>query len=144
MTASATPDSPFATRTIAELLDRQGHGDEAAAIRRELAYRAEKSATPVADSRREQLIATLERWLENLRRDPPMSFTSALRSIVDECGGGIGAALMGSDGIAIDQVEATRAGRGARRRRRARATRSPRSASSSAASSTRRARRPTR
>ena len=63
-------DSPFATRTMAELLDRQGHGDEAAAIRRELTYRAEKSATPVNDSRREQLIATLERWLENLRRDP--------------------------------------------------------------------------
>jgi predicted regulator of Ras-like GTPase activity (Roadblock/LC7/MglB family) len=35
-----------------------------------------------------------------------MSFTSALRSIVDECGGGVGAALMGSDGIAIEQVEA--------------------------------------
>lgn len=35
-----------------------------------------------------------------------MSFTAALRSIVDECGGGVGAALMGSDGIAIDQVEA--------------------------------------
>jgi predicted regulator of Ras-like GTPase activity (Roadblock/LC7/MglB family) len=36
-----------------------------------------------------------------------MSFTRALRSIVDEAGGGIGAALMGSDGIAIDQVEAS-------------------------------------
>lgn len=36
-----------------------------------------------------------------------MSFTAALRSIVDECGGGVGAALMGSDGIPIDQVEAT-------------------------------------
>jgi predicted regulator of Ras-like GTPase activity (Roadblock/LC7/MglB family) len=35
-----------------------------------------------------------------------MSFSSALRSIVDECGGGVGAALMGSDGIAIEQVEA--------------------------------------
>jgi predicted regulator of Ras-like GTPase activity (Roadblock/LC7/MglB family) len=39
-----------------------------------------------------------------------MSFTSALRSIVDESGGGIGAALMGSDGIAIDQVEASAPG----------------------------------
>lgn len=64
-----TPDSPFATRTVAELLDRQGHGDEAAAIRRELTYRAEKSAPPLGETRREQLIATLERWLENLRRD---------------------------------------------------------------------------
>jgi len=35
-----------------------------------------------------------------------MSFASLLRKIVDECGGGIGAALMGPDGIAIDQVAA--------------------------------------
>jgi predicted regulator of Ras-like GTPase activity (Roadblock/LC7/MglB family) len=35
-----------------------------------------------------------------------MNFTSTLRTIVDECGGGIGAALMGSDGIPIEQVEA--------------------------------------
>jgi predicted regulator of Ras-like GTPase activity (Roadblock/LC7/MglB family) len=35
-----------------------------------------------------------------------MSFTSTLRILADECGGGIGAALMGSDGIAIEQVEA--------------------------------------
>ena len=36
-----------------------------------------------------------------------MSFASVLRTIVDECGGGVGAALLGSDGIAIEQVEAT-------------------------------------
>jgi predicted regulator of Ras-like GTPase activity (Roadblock/LC7/MglB family) len=36
-----------------------------------------------------------------------MNFTSALRSIVDGCGGGIGAALMGGDGIPIEQVEAS-------------------------------------
>ena len=65
----AIPDSPFATRTVADLLDRQGHGDHAAAIRRELTYRAEKSVSPLGETRREQLIATLERWLENLRRD---------------------------------------------------------------------------
>ena len=35
-----------------------------------------------------------------------MSFANVLRTIVDDCGGGIGAALMGSDGIPIDQVEA--------------------------------------
>jgi len=35
-----------------------------------------------------------------------MSFSSILRSIVDGCGGGLGAALMGNDGIAIDQVTA--------------------------------------
>ncbi|HVP31042.1 MAG TPA: roadblock/LC7 domain-containing protein [Myxococcota bacterium] len=36
-----------------------------------------------------------------------MSFSSILRSIVDGCGGGLGAALMGNDGIAIDQVTAS-------------------------------------
>ncbi|MCG8588648.1 MAG: hypothetical protein MJE66_05090 [Proteobacteria bacterium] len=34
-----------------------------------------------------------------------MSFDSILRSILDECGGGIGAALMGVDGIPIEQVQ---------------------------------------
>lgn len=32
-----------------------------------------------------------------------MSFGVILRSIVEECGGGIGAVLMGADGIAIDE-----------------------------------------
>lgn len=32
-----------------------------------------------------------------------MSFRSILREIVEDCGGGVGAALMGSDGIAIDE-----------------------------------------
>jgi predicted regulator of Ras-like GTPase activity (Roadblock/LC7/MglB family) len=33
-----------------------------------------------------------------------MSFAGILREIVEGCGGGIGAALMGNDGIAIEQV----------------------------------------
>jgi predicted regulator of Ras-like GTPase activity (Roadblock/LC7/MglB family) len=33
-----------------------------------------------------------------------MSFASILRTIVEGCGGGLGAALMGSDGIPIEQV----------------------------------------
>lgn len=37
-----------------------------------------------------------------------MSFAAVLRKIVDECGGGLGAALMGNDGIPIEQVAATR------------------------------------
>ncbi len=32
-----------------------------------------------------------------------MNFSAVLRTIVEECGGGIGAALMGNDGIPIDQ-----------------------------------------
>ena len=35
-----------------------------------------------------------------------MSFESALREIVEGCGGGIAAALMGIDGIPIEQVSA--------------------------------------
>ena len=66
----ADPDSPFATQTVAELLERQGHRAEAAALREELSRRAEPAGTaaPLADAQRERVIATLERWLENLRR----------------------------------------------------------------------------
>jgi len=38
-----------------------------------------------------------------------MSFQPILRSIVDECGGGLGIALMGPDGIPIDQTLAATA-----------------------------------
>jgi predicted regulator of Ras-like GTPase activity (Roadblock/LC7/MglB family) len=37
----------------------------------------------------------------------PMSFASILQEIVDGCGGGLAAALMGADGIPIEQVEAS-------------------------------------
>jgi predicted regulator of Ras-like GTPase activity (Roadblock/LC7/MglB family) len=37
-----------------------------------------------------------------------MSFESVLQSIVDECGGGWSAALMGLDGISITEVSASR------------------------------------
>jgi len=36
-----------------------------------------------------------------------MSFSDLLTKIVEECGGGIGVALMGADGIAIDQQMAS-------------------------------------
>jgi predicted regulator of Ras-like GTPase activity (Roadblock/LC7/MglB family) len=38
-----------------------------------------------------------------------MNFVALLREIVDGCGGGIGAALMGNDGIPIEQVGASAA-----------------------------------
>jgi len=41
-----------------------------------------------------------------------MSFASILQEIVDECGGGLAAALMGADGIPIEQVEASGGVRG--------------------------------
>jgi len=67
----ADPDSPFATPTVASLLESQGHGAEAAALREELARRSrgEAPASAAAEgAQRERVIATLERWLENLRR----------------------------------------------------------------------------
>ena len=36
-----------------------------------------------------------------------MSFDVILRKIVEECGGGIGVALMGNDGIPIEQIDLT-------------------------------------
>lgn len=39
-----------------------------------------------------------------------MSFERILQTIVDDCGGGLGAALMGLDGIAIAQVRAQASG----------------------------------
>jgi len=36
-----------------------------------------------------------------------MNFAAILRILADECGGGIGAALLGNDGIPIEQVLAT-------------------------------------
>ena len=35
-----------------------------------------------------------------------MSFASILKTVVEECGGGVGIALMGSDGIPVEQVMA--------------------------------------
>ena len=35
-----------------------------------------------------------------------MSFTSILQEIVENCGGGLGAALMGNDGIPIEEITA--------------------------------------
>ena len=41
-----------------------------------------------------------------------MSFHEVLQTLVSESGGGLAAALMGADGIPIDQVETTAAGDG--------------------------------
>jgi tetratricopeptide (TPR) repeat protein len=56
--------SPFATHTVADLLERQGHGSEAQALRAAIGRRG---ATP-GDAGGDRVIATLERWLDNLRR----------------------------------------------------------------------------
>ncbi len=58
------PDPLYATATVAELLEEQGHGEEAAEIRRGL-----EPAAPAADEKdRGRVLPTLERWLDTLRR----------------------------------------------------------------------------
>lgn len=57
-------DSPYATATIAGLLDDQGHGHEADAIRRGL----ETPPTARSEEQGGIVLSTLERWLDTLRR----------------------------------------------------------------------------
>ncbi len=54
------PESAFATETVAELLERQGHADDASRIRAAL-----------GETGRDHAIETLEGWLDNLRRGRP-------------------------------------------------------------------------
>jgi hypothetical protein len=59
----------FATGTMAELLERQGDAEGARRIRASLADR--ETRAPAASLRRrdrERIVATLERWLSNVRR----------------------------------------------------------------------------
>ena len=62
----ADPASPFRTRTMASLLERQGDRDAARAIRASLAPREE--AAPSRGRRKDDVLGTLERWLGRLRR----------------------------------------------------------------------------
>jgi hypothetical protein len=72
-------DSPFATETVAELLEKQDRRGEARAMRDVLDHPAAGAtgATHSTDpgvaiqdamNHRARVIARLERWLENLRR----------------------------------------------------------------------------
>lgn len=61
-------DSPFATRTFADLLERQGHGAEAESLRHQL-ERGTLQETPEAPAGdRGRALDVLERWLRNLDR----------------------------------------------------------------------------
>jgi tetratricopeptide (TPR) repeat protein len=62
----AEPDSPFATETVAGLLERQGHEGRARAVRDVISQRS--LAPEQGSDERGRVIQTLERWLENLRR----------------------------------------------------------------------------
>ena len=60
------PDSPFATETVAHLLESQGDSGRARAIRRALT--GEVAEAELSPGERKRWVATLERWLDNLRR----------------------------------------------------------------------------
>ena len=59
--------SPFATATMASLLEEQGHADEARALRAAIDGETEHART-AARTDRDRIVETLELWLENLRR----------------------------------------------------------------------------
>jgi hypothetical protein len=69
-------DSPFATETMADLLEQQDHHGDAQAVRQVLeppeapgTLAAGQGVAPHDSmNHRARVIATLERWLENLRR----------------------------------------------------------------------------
>jgi hypothetical protein len=66
------PPPAFATSTMAELLERQGDLDGARRIRDSLARRGPRSETRPGPGRRPErgrVVATLERWLANVRRE---------------------------------------------------------------------------
>ena len=58
--------SPFATETVANLLERQGDPARARAIRRN--FEREMADASLEPEERKRWIATLEDWLDNLRR----------------------------------------------------------------------------
>ena len=62
-------DSPFATRTMAELLERQGDRAGAARIRSRLEGERGPSAGSPANDPRGRVLRELERWLANLRKE---------------------------------------------------------------------------
>jgi tetratricopeptide (TPR) repeat protein len=74
----SAPESPFATATMAGLLERQGHAAEARAVRERAAARPDDSGRTTSPAHlapgdakareRARILATFERWLENLRR----------------------------------------------------------------------------
>ncbi len=60
--------SPFATQTVADLLEQQGDPEGARQLRTSLGQDEGADPTATAPASGEESIATLERWLGNLRR----------------------------------------------------------------------------
>jgi hypothetical protein len=60
--------SPFATETVASLLERQGQRERADEVRSAARARGQFREQRLDEARRERVVATLSRWLDNLRR----------------------------------------------------------------------------
>ncbi len=60
--------SPFATQTVADLLEQQGDSEGARQLRRSLGQGEGADSAVMASASAQVSIATLERWLGNLRR----------------------------------------------------------------------------
>jgi hypothetical protein len=60
--------SPFATETVADLLERQGQRQRADQVRTAARARGQFREQRLDEARRERVVATLSRWLDNLRR----------------------------------------------------------------------------
>ncbi len=61
-------ESPFATETIATLLESQGQSERASEVRSAARMRGQFREARLDEARRERVVATLSRWLDNLRR----------------------------------------------------------------------------
>ena len=66
-TDALAPGSAFATESMAALLERQGDDAGAARIRGSLAGEAPRDEDPESPPNRVRVVATLERWLANIR-----------------------------------------------------------------------------
>jgi hypothetical protein len=64
----ASEASPFATETVASLLENQGQSARAEEVRVAARRRGRFRDVRMEEARRERVVATLGRWLENLRR----------------------------------------------------------------------------
>ena len=64
----ASEASPFATETVATLLERQGQNERAEEVRVAARRRGQFREASLDEGRRDRVVATLEHWLENLRR----------------------------------------------------------------------------
>ena len=66
---AAQPGAPFATHTMAELLEKQGDPETASKLRASIGEQA--GVEPPVSRRRSEIIGELERWLGNLRGQQP-------------------------------------------------------------------------